>query len=181
MTEPQDYEAQEDVQEDWEGFTSTQTDIEDDSLHPAVLSRIEPKRVASKWPDRADGTAMALEWYFALEDKDGFEVKLLTSTATGKKSRARPVIDALVGKDRASEMLKSMLRKEALVGRQCLVMVSINDDGYPNVSSVLPPQTTNAPRRADVSPLPVPDTTPRPSEAPESLKERISPDDPLPF
>lgn len=156
--------------EGWEGFSSAKTDLEDESLHPAILTAIELKRLPSKYPDgrgydASTRTAPAVIWTFALQDREGYEVDGTSSEATGQQSKARKWIESLVGKKATAELLKSgLVPRGQLVGRECNVLVTLNDAGYPKVSTVLPRESANAPRRAEEPAVPPPDTAPVPSD-----------------
>ena len=153
-------------QEDWEGFSGSQTDIEDQSLHPATLVALERKKLPSQYD--ASGFAPAIIWTFALEDLEGTTVDGTTSEATGPKSKARPWIEALLGKANATSLLRGRIGKEALIGRQALILVAINDNGYPKVANVLPPQKAQNGPRSVPTPEVAPSTTPAPVAAPEA-------------
>jgi hypothetical protein len=127
----------EDVTEDWGGFSGAQTDIEDQSLHPATVVGFDHKRLPSIYSKDADGKDWTVIWKFALEDIEGQNVDGTTSEATGPKSKARPWLEALLGKDEARR-LNWKVPTKMLIGRQCQVLVTINDNGYPKVSQVLP-------------------------------------------
>lgn len=146
-----DYEETEDPQEDWAGFSGAQTDIEDQSLHPAVLTELTRKVLPSAFDP--SGKAPAIIWTFALEDIEGQTVDGTTSEATGPKSKARPWIEALVGKANAVSLLRAGNLKTGLIGRQCQVLIAINDNGYPKVAAVLPAQ--GAKKAPDIAPAPV--------------------------
>lgn len=155
--------------EDWAGFSGAQTDIEDQSLHPAVLVSLERKRLPSQFD--ASGFAPAIIWTFALEDLEGTTVDGTTSEATGPKSKARPWLEALLGKAQTTALLRGRIDKSALIGRQALVLVAINDNGYPKVSNVLPSQGTRKPEVAP-STAPAPVAAPGPSDALRELVEQ---------
>lgn len=180
-----DYIVPEDQQEDWEGFSGSQTEIEDQSLHPATLVALERKILPSQFDPT--GFAPAIIWTFALEDIEGTTVDGTSSEATGPKSKARPWLEALLGKAQTAALLRGRIDKSALIGRQALVLVAINDNGYPKVANVLPAQkarSTNpnqtvqpdvtivsvASQKAPPSPATpevAPSTTPAPVAAPE--------------
>lgn len=156
-------------QEDWAGFTGAQTDIEDGSLHPATLVALERKRIKSQYSTAEDGKDPAIIWTFAMEDRDGETVDGTTSEATGEKSKARPWIVALIGKARTEELLRGRIGKEELIGRECLILIGINNAGYPKVTNVLPAQrATQTPAKAQVAQdtTPAPVAAPRPSDGP---------------
>jgi hypothetical protein len=130
MTDYNEDESQE--VEDWAGFSGAQTDIEDQSLHPAVLTELTRKVLPSAFDP--SGKAPAIIWTFALEDIEGQTVDGTTSEATGPKSKARPWLEALLGKSEATALLRGRIDKGKLIGRQCQVLVTINDNGFPKVS-----------------------------------------------
>jgi hypothetical protein len=109
------------------------------------------------------GRAPAIIWTFALEDIEGQTIDGTTSEATGPKSKARPWLEALLGKTQTKDMLRGLIDRNALIGRQCQVLVAINDNGYPKVSAVLP---LSGARRTPAEPQTGPDTTSTPSAAP---------------
>ena len=154
-----DYEETQDPQEDWAGFSGAQTDIEDQSLHPATLTDLTRKMLPSQFDP--SGRAPAIIWTFALEDIEGTTIDGTTSEATGPKSKARPWLEALIGKDKTKELLRGRIDKKVLIGRPCQVLVAINDNGYPKVSAVLPAQGA---RRTAPQAEPARDTTPPVSE-----------------
>jgi hypothetical protein len=166
-----DYEETEDPQEDWAGFKGgADTHLEEGAFYGATLTGLNIIWMPSKWPERPDGMARAIEWLFTLDDLDPngnvVTVKGTSSLATGKKSRAYPWLSALVGRDRADAAGKTMIRKEVLIGRECTITIVINDSGYPKVDAVLKAQ---GPRRTAPEPQASPDTDPAPVEAPRAV------------
>lgn len=157
MTEPQE----------WDGFEATQSDLEDQTTYPATLIRLTMKELPSTFSET--GKAPAIIWTFGIEGSEE-TVDGTSSLATGPRSKARPWIDALLGRATASEMMKAGgIRKTALIGRECTVLVSINDNGYPKVANVLPPQRRQAPQDGPGTPEPqevVPASAPPGEEPP---------------
>ena len=164
MTEPR---------EDWDGFEATQSELEDQTTYPAKLVGLTMKELPSSFSE--SGKAKAIIWTFSIDDSEE-TVDGTSSLATGPRSKARPWIDALLGRATASEMMKAGgVRKDALVGKECTVLIAINDNGYPKVANVLPPQRRETPqdgpgtpepsRVASVSNPPGPEP-PAPSDAP---------------
>lgn len=132
-------------EEAFEGFTGGgDTHLADGSFHAATLTELNIIRLPSKWPEYPDGTARTVEWVFVLDEPgpDGgtVTVKGTSSLSVGKKSRAYPWLVSLVGTARADAAGREMIKKAELVGRECTVVIQINDSGYPKVSSVLPSQ-----------------------------------------
>ena len=156
--------------DDFEGFDASQTDLEDQTTYPATLIKLTKKMLPSSFSET--GEAEAIIWTFGVEGSEE-TVDGTTSLATGPRSKARPWFDALLGKGTASDMMKQGgVKKDALIGRECTVLIAINDNGYPKVSNVLPPQKRqNAPQateqaEVDTETPPPPDEPPAPSDAP---------------
>ena len=137
-----------DYSEDFEGFESgAQTDLVDGKFYPATLTGFRVIRIKSKWPEFPDGTARAVEWQFATES--GETVNGVTSMKLGRKSTAYGWIAALLGTESADYANKHGVPKGQLVGRECTIVIAINDNGYPKVSGVLAAQERqNAPEPA---------------------------------
>jgi hypothetical protein len=170
------YREGEEPQEDWEGFSSNQSDLDDESLHPARLLKLTKKRLPSRFDP--SGEAPAIIWTFGIRDAEMYEVEGTTSEATGPKSKARPWIESLMGKQAAADALKGVLKPDDLIGKDCIVFVTINDAGWPKVKQVLPdtsPQSSesaNAPRRAAEPVISGPDTAGH-SGSPEGLPDGL--------
>ena len=75
-------------------------------------------------------------WTFRLDS--GSEVGGSTSMATGNKSKAGKWIRALLGAK------PDQGQKVKLTGLPCRVRVEQDDNGWPRVTDVLPPQTANS-------------------------------------
>lgn len=166
------YREGEEPQEDWEGFSSNQSDLDDESLHPARLLKLTKKRLPSRFDP--SGEAPAIIWTFGIRDAEMYEVEGTTSEATGPKSKARPWIESLMGKQAAADALKGVLKPDDLIGKDCIVFVTINEAGWPKVKQVMPDtsQSANAPRRAAEPPAVVDDTPKQytgPQEPPDGL------------
>lgn len=159
--------------EEFEGFEATQSELEDQTTYPATLIRLTMKELPSAFSET--GKAKAIIWTFGIEGSEE-TVDGTSSLATGPRSKARPWIDALLGKATASEMMKAGgIRKTALIGRECTVLIAINDNGYPKVANVLPPQRRQTPQDGPGAPIttevtpdagPPGDEPPAPSGAP---------------
>lgn len=118
--------------------------------YPAKCVGVEPFLIN-------EGTADAktlIRWEFSLDgtedpEQPGFEIILdgVTSTATGPRSKMRPWVTALLGRNLDEAISLSALRSQC-VGRPCIVTVEINEAGYSKVASVIPP--TRAPVRPAV-------------------------------
>lgn len=95
-----------------------------------------------------EGTADAktlIRWEFSLDGTDdpetpGQPVILdgVTSTATGPRSKMRPWVGALLGRNLEEALSLSALRAQVL-GHPCQVVVEINDSGYSKVANVIAP------------------------------------------
>jgi hypothetical protein len=167
----------EEPQEDWAGFSGAQTDLEHLSLHPATLIGLDRKILPSAFDP--SGKAPAIIWTFALEDAVPATVDGTTSESTGPNSKARPWIEAILGKVKATELLRGRVGKSEMIGRPCLVLIEIKESGFPKVANVLPVQgQRTAPPKAEVAPdtIPLPPEPQGPSEALSEDCESFSPD-----
>lgn len=109
--------------------------------YPALLVGVEPFKIN-------EGTAEAktlIRWEFSLDGTDDPEVPGqpiildgITSLATGPRSKMRPWVAALLGRNLDEQISLSGLRTQ-LLGHPCLVTVEINDSGYSKVANVVPP------------------------------------------
>lgn len=109
--------------------------------YPALLVGVEPFKIN-------EGTVEAktlIRWEFSLDGTDDPEVPGqpiildgITSLATGPRSKMRPWVAALLGRNLDEQISLSGLRSQ-LLGRPCLVTVEINDSGYSKVANVVPP------------------------------------------
>jgi hypothetical protein len=106
--------------------------------YPATLIAVNEKMIPSKFTDDPSGLAPAWEWVFSLDSGD--EVNGLTSTYVTPKSRAFGYLVAMMGKDKVINGAGFDLID--LIGRKALVVVEINDAGWPRVTGVMPPMRT---------------------------------------
>lgn len=123
----------------------------DPGTYPAKLVGIEPFTVFEGTPDAKP----LIRWQFSLDGTEdpempGFEIILegVSSTATGKRSKMRGWVTAIYGQEIESAVNLTTLR-QWLIGKPCMVAVTINDDGYSKVDGILA-----APRRP-AAPQPV--------------------------
>lgn len=114
--------------------------------YPATLIAVNEKMIPSKFTDDPSGLAPSWEWVFSLDG--GEEVNGLTSTYVTPKSRAFGYLVALMGKDKVINGAGFELSD--LIGRKALVVVEINDGGWPRVVGVMPPM--RAAKAAPVKP-----------------------------
>lgn len=79
-----------------------------------------------------------IRWAFDVAVEDGVEeIDGVTSLATGGKSKMKGWVTSLLGRQpEAGERLGAL----ELPGRTCMVVVELNDAGYPKVGAVLPPK-----------------------------------------
>lgn len=106
--------------------------------YPAMLVAIEPFVINEGTSEQKT----LIRWEFSLDGLEDPEqpgqalvLDCVTSTATGERSKMRPLVVALIGKAPDDKLSLSTLREQA-VGRECLVTVDINDAGYSKVMSV---------------------------------------------
>jgi len=131
----------------------------EDGTYPANLIALDDKPVPDR--DNPEDTMTLRIWKFGLDalDSDGnpAEVEGVSSTALGPRSKAYKWISALLGRKLENGEL---ITREMLLGRECLVTVAQNDNGYSKVIEVV-----SAPRKKgapvlDEGPL-FPDSPPR--------------------
>lgn len=85
---------------------------------------------------KRDG-APYLRWQFTVRTPAGNkDVSGVSSTNTGPKSKAYGWLSGLLGRKPQPDEL---IDDEALAGAACLVVLEENDDGFSNVTDVLPP------------------------------------------
>lgn len=111
----------------------------DPGTYPAQCIGVDPFVINE---DTAEAKTL-VKWLFTLDGTDdpeepGREIILdgVTSTATGQRSKMRPWVSALIGREPDEQMTLSALRK-LCVSRPCLVTVEINDGGYSKVANVV--------------------------------------------
>lgn len=109
--------------------------------YPAVLVGVDPFLINEGTPE----AKTLMRWDFSLdgiEDPEVPGVPLIldgvTSLATGPRSKMRPWVTALLGRELDEAISLSALRSQ-LLGHPCLVRVEINDSGYSKVADVAPP------------------------------------------
>jgi hypothetical protein len=144
------------------------------ATYPAMLVGIEPFVINEGTPE----AKTLIRWAFSLDDEIDPETNStlildgVTSTATGPKSKMRPWVTALLGRSLDEAVTLSALKAQA-VGRPCLVVVDINDDGYSKVFNVIPP--------AKVKPAPAAAAQPGEFDGAPVTPKAASDADSLPF
>jgi len=100
-------------------------------------------------------------WDFELDN--GSTVGGSSSMKTGSKSKTGRWITALLGRkpDKGENVTK------AIIGRPCLVVVTENDDGWPQVADVLPPMS------GSVAAAPGPATESAPAAGPTPIVDDL--------
>ena len=102
--------------------------------------------------EASEGPKQLLRWTFSLDDYETgdhrVEVEGVSSMAMGPKAKAYGWLTSLLGPERMLE--RPELRESDLYGRECLVELTHNAEGYPRVKSVLA-----RPRKARRAPQPV--------------------------
>lgn len=79
-----------------------------------------------------------LRWTFTTNDEDGLVIEGSTSMATGPRSKMRAWM-AGIGVDISKP---ARLKLDDLVGREAMVTVTLNENGYAGISSVVPAPKT---------------------------------------
>jgi hypothetical protein len=102
-----------------------------EGVYPATLVGMTRKEAADP-----EGTRYFVVWEFAVEGGD--TVEATSSMTMSTKGKAYPWIVALVGKDVAAKWDRiGPDERRQLVGRECMVNVIHNDDGFAKVASVM--------------------------------------------
>src|SRR5262245_46792634 len=114
-----------------------------DGTYPATLTGLE------RFPIERDGEeVMLIRWTFAIEDPAGpVEVTGVSSMSRGPRAKQVAWLIALMGKDARPG---TNFRPAELIGRECLVSVEHDDNGFPKVANVVaaPAPTTRKPKAA---------------------------------
>ena len=86
-----------------------------------------------------EGTRYFVVWAFAVEDGEASEVEATSSMTLSVKGKAWPWIVALLGKERAMSLERlGPDERKLLIGRECMVNVIHDDNGYAKVKDVMP-------------------------------------------
>lgn len=106
----------------------------DEGVFAGTLVKLEPFTY-----DHAEGPRQLMRWTFSLDDYETgdqrVEVEGVSSMALGPKAKAYQWLTALLGPEKMLQ--RPALRSSDLLGRECLVEIVNNADGYPKVKSVL--------------------------------------------
>jgi hypothetical protein len=104
--------------------------------YPATLISITPKRMITQFSNGVEQDF--LDWTFVVEgpERDA-EVSLLSTTATGPKSKINMILTALIGPEKASEVGLG-LEESDLVGKRVVVSI-IEKDGFARIDSLMAP------------------------------------------
>lgn len=154
--------------------------------YPALLVGIEPFKINENTPE----AKTLIRWEFSLDGVEDPEtpgqpliLDGVTSTATGPRSKMRPWVAALLGRNLEEAISLGALRSQ-LLGHPCLVTVEINEAGYSKVANVIAPPRQPA-RPAAPAPVAQPGETLAAAEftgtpAPQPVGA-VAKDDPLGF
>lgn len=116
--------------------------------YPAMLTALEDFDY-----DDGEGKKTLRRWTFALDgevDPEGKAVTIdgVSSLATGPKSKAFGWLTALLAR---APVTGEKFTPSMLVGRECMVTVELNADGFSKVAAVVP-----QPKRRAAAPAPAP-------------------------
>lgn len=129
-----------------------------------------------------EGHKTLRRWTFALEgetDSEGNPASIdgVSSLALGPKSKAFSWMSALLGRNLETG---ETITRSMLIGKQCLVTVVLNDEGYSKVSAVVP-----APKKRAANPTIAQSTVANLDRFPDSPPAKLAPDavdvDDIPF
>ncbi|MFN2484262.1 MAG: hypothetical protein ABR509_04910 [Candidatus Limnocylindria bacterium] len=108
-------------------------------VYSAVVAALEPTTSSFDGSD-------AVKWFFDVVTGDGpVTVTDISSTKFGRQAKARQWAEAIVGREfRAGDRLQP----DDLIGRQCELVLTVNDRGFNKVADVRPaarqsPQSTS--------------------------------------
>jgi hypothetical protein len=94
------------------------------------------------WEDPKTGETKPLIFIdMAIEADSVFEASIVTSTATGPKSKLGSVLAAALGADGVTPGMA--LTPKLLIGREVQASVEKKDDNWPKVANVIAPQKTS--------------------------------------
>ena len=148
--------------------------------YPASLAALSQKRINVRGED-----SDVFEWVFHIPVQDGGDpipVNGLTSTMTGPKSKTWAFLQALLG-PQAVEPGKQF-GPDDLVGKEALVNVELNANGYPKVTGIVAmPKSMARPAApaATATPTPAAPAAPRRTVAQAVQPDAEGTDDDLPF
>lgn len=133
----------------------------DGTYTASLIAVSEPVTEKSNLADaKGDGTWTYRDWSFAIDDDSEWAGQIISVRAnarsTGPRSKQYKMVAALVGRTPPAGAEIDIERH--LVGRQCLVSIGTNDNGYPvaDVFMALPPaRPANGPA-APPAPAPAP-------------------------
>lgn len=129
--------------------------------YEAVVTAIETRE------SKKDGAAYRW-WEFTTED--GRTISAISSMAVGPKSKAGQWIAALLGR------VPEMGEKVEVVGLPCLIGVTVNDDGFSQVSTLV-----GRPKKAQTRKPVIESVTASEKASEYDPEPEPSPDDALPF
>jgi len=95
------------------------------------------------------------------DDGSPFEWFQNTGTSTGKKSKARPWIEAFIGREITSEDTGAGLAN-AVIGKYALAMIAENANGYSEIVSIKPANKAAGKAKAKAAPATEPEPEPEP-------------------
>lgn len=122
--------------------------------YPASVVGITPKSLATRYskPGTEDDF---LEWTWLVHLPGGgtAEIRSLTTTATGPKSRVFEYLVALMGAGKVD--IGDGFDEADLVGKQAMLSIVINEDGFSKVDRVVALPAQAAPAKGPKTPAPV--------------------------
>jgi hypothetical protein len=101
--------------------------------YEAAVSSVEKDIIIPKSGPKAGQEWAVLRWNFIIDGVDDRIESLTGRDPSSEKSNLFKYFVALLGSDKKAWLEAEV---EDLVGRKCLVTISVNDDGWPKVDSV---------------------------------------------
>lgn len=101
--------------------------------YEAAVSSVEKDIIVPRTGRNAGQDVPILRWNFLIEDVEDRIESITGRDPSSEKSNLFKYFVALLGADKKAWLAAE---PEDLVGRKCLVTISINDDGWPRVDGV---------------------------------------------
>ena len=139
----------------------------------ASVVGIAPKTMTTKFskPGQEDDF---LEWEWLVDYDGGTELRSLTTTATGPKSRIFEYLTALLG---GGVEIGMGFEETDLIGKQAQLSIIVDENGFSKVDRIVAPlRASSSPAKSAPKAAEAPKAAPAPEEAPEAASE-----DDLPF
>lgn len=134
----------------------------------AEVVGISPKSMVTRFSKNGEEQDF-LEWTWLVHGKDDdAEIRSLTTTQTGPKSRIFEYLVALLGAGRVD--VGAGFEETDLIGKTAMVAIVINEEGFSKVDRVVAAPVAAAPRGAKAEPVKAPEV---PGEATQAAQDDL--------